>query len=81
MDDACQTSKLRLQIDTHPMESSWPPSLGALVAGRSAAIGASDPNHVQGNLMKPEYILEGRRTTTLAAFYAEVGQVLLAGQP
>ena len=81
MDDACQTSKLRLQIDTHPIERSWPPCLGALVAGRSAAIGTSNPNHVQGNLMKPEYILEGRRTTTLAAFYAEVGQVLLAGQP
>lgn len=31
--------------------------------------------------MKPEYILDGRRTTTLAAFYAEVGQVLLDGQP
>lgn len=31
--------------------------------------------------MKPEYILDGRRTTTLAAFYAEVGQVLLGGQP
>ena len=31
--------------------------------------------------MKPEYVLDGRRTTTLAAFYAEVGQVLLAGQP
>lgn len=31
--------------------------------------------------MKPEYVLEGRRTTTLEAFYAEVGQVLLSGQP
>ena len=31
--------------------------------------------------MKPEYILDGRRTTTLEAFYVEVGQVLLAGQP
>ena len=31
--------------------------------------------------MKSEYVLEGRRTTTLAAFYAEVGQVLLGGQP
>lgn len=31
--------------------------------------------------MKPKYILDGRRTTTLEAFYAEVGQVLLAGQP
>lgn len=31
--------------------------------------------------MKPEYILDGRRTLTLAAFYAEVGQILLSGQP
>lgn len=31
--------------------------------------------------MKPEYILDGRRTTTLESFYAEIGQVLLAGQP
>jgi len=31
--------------------------------------------------MKSEYVLEGRRTTTLAAFYAEVGQALLGGQP
>jgi RNAse (barnase) inhibitor barstar len=31
--------------------------------------------------LKPEYILDGRRTTTLEAFYIEVGQVLLAGQP
>lgn len=31
--------------------------------------------------MKPEYVLNGRRTTTLEAFYAEVGQVLLSGQP
>lgn len=31
--------------------------------------------------LKPEYILDGRRTTTLEAFYVEVGQVLLAGQP
>lgn len=31
--------------------------------------------------MKPEYILDGRRTTTLETFYIEVGQVLLAGQP
>jgi hypothetical protein len=31
--------------------------------------------------LKPEYILDGRRTTTLKAFYVEVGQVLLAGQP
>lgn len=31
--------------------------------------------------MKPEYVLDGRRTTTLAAFYTEIGQVLLAGQP
>lgn len=31
--------------------------------------------------MKPEYILDGHRTTTLEAFYVEVGQVLLAGQP
>jgi RNAse (barnase) inhibitor barstar len=30
--------------------------------------------------LKPEYILDGRRTTTLEAFYIEVGQVLLAGQ-
>jgi RNAse (barnase) inhibitor barstar len=31
--------------------------------------------------VKSEYILDGRRTTTLEAFYAEIGQVLLAGQP
>ncbi|MBD2463587.1 barstar family protein [Oscillatoria sp. FACHB-1407] len=31
--------------------------------------------------MKPEYVLDGRRTTTLETFYAEVGQVLLNGQP
>ena len=31
--------------------------------------------------MKPEYVLDGRRTITLAAFYAEVGQALLSGQP
>lgn len=31
--------------------------------------------------MKPEYILDGRRTTTLKAFYAEISQVFLAGQP
>jgi RNAse (barnase) inhibitor barstar len=31
--------------------------------------------------VKPQYVLDGRRTTTLEAFYAEVGQVLLAGQP
>ncbi|WP_088889985.1 barstar family protein [Leptolyngbya ohadii] len=29
----------------------------------------------------PQYILEGRRTTTLEAFYAEIGRVLLGGQP
>lgn len=33
------------------------------------------------NFVKPEYILDGRRTTTLKAFYDEVSQVLLAGQP
>lgn len=31
--------------------------------------------------MKPEYVLDGRRTITLETFYAEVGQILLAGQP
>lgn len=31
--------------------------------------------------MKPKYVIDGRRTTTLEAFYAEVGQILLAGQP
>ncbi|MBD3883687.1 barstar family protein [Phormidium tenue FACHB-886] len=31
--------------------------------------------------MKPEYVLDGRRTTTLEAFYAEITQVLLSGQP
>lgn len=31
--------------------------------------------------MKPEYVIDGRRTTTLEAFYTEIGQVLLAGQP
>lgn len=31
--------------------------------------------------MKPEYVLDGRRTTTLAAFFAEIGAVLLFGQP
>lgn len=36
---------------------------------------------MQRDLVKPEFVLEGRRTTTLEAFYAEVGQVLLAGQP
>jgi hypothetical protein len=30
--------------------------------------------------LKPEYILDGRRTTTLEAFYNEIGQTLLAGQ-
>ncbi|HEY9596644.1 MAG TPA: barstar family protein [Cyanophyceae cyanobacterium] len=30
--------------------------------------------------MKPKYVIDGRRTTTLEAFYAEVGQILLAGQ-
>ncbi|MBD1847033.1 barstar family protein [Cyanobacteria bacterium FACHB-63] len=31
--------------------------------------------------MKPEFVLDGHRTTTLEAFYSEIGQVLLAGQP
>lgn len=31
--------------------------------------------------MKPEYILDGRRTTTLEMFYSEIAQVLLNGQP
>lgn len=31
--------------------------------------------------VKLKYVLDGRRTTTLEAFYAEIGQVLLAGQP
>lgn len=31
--------------------------------------------------LKPEYILDGRRPTTLEAFCNEVGQILLAGQP
>jgi hypothetical protein len=30
--------------------------------------------------LKPEYILDGRRTTTLETFCDEVGQTLLAGQ-
>jgi RNAse (barnase) inhibitor barstar len=30
--------------------------------------------------VKPEFVLDGRRTTTLEAFYAEIGQVLLVGQ-
>lgn len=29
--------------------------------------------------MKPEYVLDGRRTTTLQAFYDEIGQILLSG--
>lgn len=33
------------------------------------------------NELKPEYILDGRRTTTLEAFYNQVEQILLAGQP
>lgn len=33
-----------------------------------------------GDLVKSEYVLDGRRTTTLKAFYAEISQVLLAGQ-
>lgn len=32
------------------------------------------------NELKPEYILDGRRTTTFEAFCKEVGQTLLAGQ-
>lgn len=32
-------------------------------------------------LVKPEYLLDGRRTTTLETFYKEIGQVLLDGQP
>ena len=32
------------------------------------------------DLVKPEYVLDGRRTTTLKAFYVEISQVLLAGQ-
>jgi hypothetical protein len=31
--------------------------------------------------MKPEYILDGRRVTTLEAFHEEIGRVLLAGRP
>ncbi len=31
--------------------------------------------------MKPEFVLNGHRTTTLEAFYSKVGQKLLAGQP
>lgn len=31
--------------------------------------------------MKLEYILDGRRTTTLEAFYSEIDQLLLDGQP
>jgi RNAse (barnase) inhibitor barstar len=34
-----------------------------------------------GDIVKPEYVLDGRRTITLTAFYAEVSQVLLSGQP
>ncbi|MBD1909172.1 MULTISPECIES: barstar family protein [unclassified Leptolyngbya] len=30
--------------------------------------------------MKPEYVIDGRRTTTLEAFYQEIGQVLLGGK-
>lgn len=39
------------------------------------------PTPSPGDLVKPQYVLDGRRTTTLEAFYAEVGQVLLSGQP
>jgi RNAse (barnase) inhibitor barstar len=31
--------------------------------------------------VNPEFILDGHRTTTLEAFYREIGQALLAGQP
>lgn len=31
--------------------------------------------------MKPEFVLDGHRTTTLETFYSEISQVLLAGQP
>ncbi|BAU10267.1 hypothetical protein LEP3755_07500 [Leptolyngbya sp. NIES-3755] len=31
--------------------------------------------------MKPEFVLNGYCTTTLEAFYSEISQVLLAGQP
>ncbi|MBD2080635.1 barstar family protein [Leptolyngbya sp. FACHB-17] len=31
--------------------------------------------------MKPEYVLDGRHTTTLEQFYSEIGRVLLDGQP
>lgn len=38
-------------------------------------------NPVDREAVKPEYILDGRRTTTLELFYSEIGQVLLNGQP
>jgi hypothetical protein len=31
--------------------------------------------------VKPEYVLDGRHTTTLELFYSEIGRVLLDGQP
>jgi hypothetical protein len=31
------------------------------------------------DLVQPHYVLDGCRTTTLEAFYAEIGRVLLAG--
>lgn len=38
-------------------------------------------NAIDQEAVKLEYILDGRRTTTLELFYSEIGQVLLDGQP
>lgn len=35
---------------------------------------------IDGEPVKPEYILSGHRTTTLEAFYSEISEVLFAGQ-
>jgi hypothetical protein len=40
-----------------------------------------DISWITGDLVKPEYVLDGRLTTTLRAFYAEISRALLTGQP